>query len=60
MTNFRDCNLYLYTNLDNVVHEHVITQLEDFVFENYKLNKYNSILSQNVRQIRKLTYLYSD
>ena len=47
MTKFRECNVDLYTNLDNVLHKNVITQL-DFLFENYKINWHNRILSQNV------------
>lgn len=37
-------NLDLYTYLDNVLHTNVNTQLEDFLFENYKVNWHNRIL----------------
>ena len=30
MTKFRECNLELYTDLENIWHKNVITQLEDF------------------------------
>jgi hypothetical protein len=29
MTKFRECNLELYTDLENILHKNVITQLED-------------------------------
>ena len=30
MTKFRECNLELYTDLENILHKNVITQLENF------------------------------
>jgi hypothetical protein len=41
MTKFRECNLELYTDLENVLHKNVITQLEDFFLDKYKVNWHN-------------------
>jgi hypothetical protein len=48
MTKFRECNLELYTDLENILHKNAITQLEDFVFDKYKVNWNKRIFSQNV------------
>jgi hypothetical protein len=32
------CNLELYTDLENSLHKNVITRLEDFLFDKYKVN----------------------
>ena len=48
MTKFRECNLELYTDLENILHKNVITQLEDFLFDKYKVNWQNRMFSQKV------------
>ena len=48
MTKFTDCNLELYIDLENILHTNVITQLEDFVFDRYKVNWQNRMFSQKV------------
>ena len=48
MTKFRESNLELYTGLENILHKNVITQLEDFLFDKYKVNWQNRMFSQKV------------
>jgi hypothetical protein len=48
MTTFTDCNLELYIDLENILHANVITQLEDFVLDRYKVNWQNRMFSQKV------------
>ena len=49
MTKFRECNLELYTDLENILHNNVITQLiEDCLFDKYKVNWQNRMFSQKV------------
>jgi hypothetical protein len=45
---FRECNLELYTDLENILHKNAITQLEDFLFDKYKVNWQNRMFSQKV------------
>jgi hypothetical protein len=48
MTKFRECILELYTDLENILHKNVITQLEDFLFDKHKVNWQNRMFSQKV------------
>jgi hypothetical protein len=48
MTKFRECNLELYTDLENILPKNVITQLEDFLFDKYKVKWQNRMFSQKV------------
>jgi hypothetical protein len=48
MTKFRECNLELYTDLENILHKNAITQLEDFLFDKYKVNRQNRMFTQKV------------
>ena len=45
---FQECNLELYTDLENILHKYVITQLEDLLFDKYKVNWQNRMFSQKV------------
>ena len=45
---FRECNLKLYTDLENILHKNAITQLEGFLFDKYKVNWQNRMFSQKV------------
>jgi hypothetical protein len=48
ITKFREFNLELYTDIENILHKNVITQLEYFVFDKYKVNWQNIMFSQKV------------
>ena len=45
---FQVCTLELYTDLENILHKNVITQLENVLFDKYKVNWQNRMFSQKV------------
>jgi hypothetical protein len=49
---FQECNLELYTDLENILHKNVITQLEDFLFDKYKVNWQNRMFSKVGNKLR--------
>ena len=44
----QECNLELYTDLENILHKNVITQLENVLFDKYKVNWQNRMFSQKL------------
>ena len=49
MTKFRECNLEIYIHwFKEFLHNNVITQLEDFLFDKYKVNWQNRMFSQKI------------
>ena len=48
MAKFREHNLDMYTDLHNIFHKSAIPQFEDVLFDKYKVEWQNRILSQNV------------